>query len=511
MPLLSSRRRKVAIVVAVAMALLLAAVNVITFHRTATDALAHHGTKSLALSREIAPFTHSAIAWMQHFLYEGCALSGTDQWFKVALRRRGESDLEWSTRIYNTMVGMVEDGKGPNANQDILFRESILNPRLAGLLCTNVCRWHGKTPLCACDAAWTGDVELWRQQAQGRAKCFDFPLSIQDTRSTFLECAKIAFMDANAVRWAGMHNAMSIDQDYIQLMLENADRETIGRFISEGRMQVTEEEHQFPIAFSLVVHENPVQVAMLLQAVWKPHNAYCIHVDEKAATSVKDAIGALAALPNVFLPKRRYSVHYGHVSRLLADLSCYRDLLAQHRWLYAVNLCGADYPLVSNLDLVRRLRVLGGRSDVESGPVAGANGAHLAFVHRLQGEGPAARLVRTAERKKGQPPLNMTVFKGSAYNALSRHFLECFFRSRALVEAVRWFKDVWSPDEYFFSSVARLPGAAVAASKFNRSAGVGSLTKSVSHHSAWKGHDDCYGYWRHGICVFAIGDLQVGG
>jgi len=50
----------------------------------------------------------------------------------------------------------------------------------------------------------------------------------------------------------------------------------------QNSFYVSQEENQFPLAFTFVIYSRPVQVIRLLKAIYRPHNIYCIHPDAKA-------------------------------------------------------------------------------------------------------------------------------------------------------------------------------------------------------------------------------------
>lgn len=61
------------------------------------------------------------------------------------------------------------------------------------------------------------------------------------------------------------------------------------------------------------------------------------------------------------------SVVYAGWPRVQADLNCMADLYgASTKWKYFINLCGQDFPLKTNLEIVRTLRALKGRNSLES-------------------------------------------------------------------------------------------------------------------------------------------------
>jgi hypothetical protein len=89
------------------------------------------------------------------------------------------------------------------------------------------------------------------------------------------------------------------------------------------------QEVAYPLAYSIVVHKKAGQVERLLQAIYRPQNVYCIHIDAKAAAYFYDAFKNIGTcLPNVFIAKKREDVNWGGYSRLAADLNCMQELLA---------------------------------------------------------------------------------------------------------------------------------------------------------------------------------------
>ncbi|NXW11835.1 GCNT4 acetylglucosaminyltransferase, partial [Fregetta grallaria] len=131
---------------------------------------------------------------------------------------------------------------------------------------------------------------------------------------------------------------------------------------------VSPEEENFPIAYSLVVHKDVVMVERLIHSLYSHQNIYCIHYDQKAAKSFKSAMNSLAkCFPNIFIASKLETVDYAHISRLQADFNCLSDLMdSSVSWKYVINLCGQDFPLRSNFELVAELKKLGGGNMLET-------------------------------------------------------------------------------------------------------------------------------------------------
>ena len=53
---------------------------------------------------------------------------------------------------------------------------------------------------------------------------------------------------------------------------------------------VSKEEGQLPIAFGLTVYKGARPLERLLRAVYKPNNAYCIHIEKRTSAVFRKAI-----------------------------------------------------------------------------------------------------------------------------------------------------------------------------------------------------------------------------
>ena len=70
---------------------------------------------------------------------------------------------------------------------------------------------------------------------------------------------------------------------------------------------------------------------------------------------------------NIVLIKDRVDVTYAHYTRLLADLKCMDVLLKRnHQWKYLINLCGQDFPLKTNYQMVKLLNAMYPRQSIPS-------------------------------------------------------------------------------------------------------------------------------------------------
>ena len=178
------------------------------------------------------------------------------------------------------------------------------------------------------------------------------------------------------------------------------------------------------------VHKSPEMFERLLSVVWRPHNFYCVHVDSKTPPDVFARMAhAAACLGNVVLTGTRLSVVHGHISSLAADLECAKEALASAvRWRYHLNVCGQEFPLRTNLEMVQILTALRGNNDVENYPPSPLF-AGWSFKFRAalrQGVNLPTNVTKTPFLIAGAGALE--VRKGSAYNCVRRDFLEWALR-----------------------------------------------------------------------------------
>ncbi|KAM4533125.1 beta-1,3-galactosyl-O-glycosyl-glycoprotein beta-1,6-N-acetylglucosaminyltransferase 4-like [Fundulus diaphanus] len=224
---------------------------------------------------------------------------------------------------------------------------------------------------------------------------------------------------------------------------------------------VSDEEKDFPIAYSLVVHKNAWMVERLLRAVYSPNNIYCIHYDQKSSAEFISAMEGLAGcLPNVFISSKRETVYYASISRLKADLNCLSDLLiSEVKWKYVINLCGQDFPLKSNMELVSELKGLKGSNMLETSRPSELKKQRFLFHHELQDASfEYKKLPVKTQQPKSPPPYDIKIFVGNAYFVLSREFVQFMNSSVVVREILTWSEDTYSPDEHFWATVVRLPG-----------------------------------------------------
>ncbi|XP_051739254.1 beta-1,3-galactosyl-O-glycosyl-glycoprotein beta-1,6-N-acetylglucosaminyltransferase 3-like isoform X1 [Ctenopharyngodon idella] len=276
-------------------------------------------------------------------------------------------------------------------------------------------------------------------------------------------------------------------------------------------VSLSKEEKDFPIAYSMVIHEKIEMFERLLRAIYTPDNVYCVHVDQRSPEIFKEAVRAIAScLTNVFVASKLENVIYASWSRVQADINCMQDLLKSPvQWRYLLNTCGTDFPIKTNAEIVESLKHLNGRNSMESEVVESKNG-------RWQYHHNVTNVVTRTDVKKSPPPIQSPMFSGNAYFVVSREFVEHIFKTKEIQEFMEWEKDTYSPDEHMWATLQRMPsvpGSNPPNRKFDQSD-----MNAIAHLVKWSYHEGdlkkgapyppCTGMHRRAVCVYGAGDLK---
>ncbi|XP_029025219.1 beta-1,3-galactosyl-O-glycosyl-glycoprotein beta-1,6-N-acetylglucosaminyltransferase 4-like isoform X2 [Betta splendens] len=131
---------------------------------------------------------------------------------------------------------------------------------------------------------------------------------------------------------------------------------------------------------------------------------------------------------------------YLMVQRYNIDCSAIYDrdpVESEVKWKYVINLCGQDFPLKPNIELVSELKKL--------------NGANMLETRR-------PTMFKRSRFSRTPPPHDIQLFIGSAYFVLSREFVVFMNSSAVVKDFLAWTKGTYSPDEHFWATIVRLPG-----------------------------------------------------
>ncbi|XP_067229003.1 beta-1,3-galactosyl-O-glycosyl-glycoprotein beta-1,6-N-acetylglucosaminyltransferase 7 [Chanodichthys erythropterus] len=269
---------------------------------------------------------------------------------------------------------------------------------------------------------------------------------------------------------------------------------------------LSKEEEDFPLAFIITIHKELETFVRLLRAIYAPQNVYCIHIDDKAPEEYKTSVRNLSAcFSNVFLASVNEKVTYAGFSRLQADINCMKDLVKSPiKWKRVINLCGQDFPIQSNLELVRYMQ----ESKWKDRNMTPGIKQPPTMKHRTELQYEEVKGTHVAPKgkgqKKGPPPHSLTIYFGTAYYSLTRPFVEFVLKDPVAKDLLEWSRDTFSPDEHYWvtlNHIKEAPGSYVDGEW------EGNIRAIKWRDQEGTAHQGCKGQYIRDICVFGIGDL----
>ena len=219
---------------------------------------------------------------------------------------------------------------------------------------------------------------------------------------------------------------------------------------------ISEYELQFPLAFALSVYNTPQQIFRFLKVIYRKHNVYCLHYDQKSDPQFKQLMIQMAnCLPNVIVPSVIENVIWGWHTIVDAQMNCFDELLkvrASYPWRYVITLCGKEIPLRTNREMVQALSKLNGTSAIKLSTLNTVR-TRYEFRHILKN----GAVVQTEERL-GPIPFNLTMQKSTAYVALTEPFVDFLLHNKTAVTFRKYMENTKIPDEHFIATLFTVPG-----------------------------------------------------
>lgn len=206
------------------------------------------------------------------------------------------------------------------------------------------------------------------------------------------------------------------------------------------------------LAYLVIAHRDPAQVANLVRLVCRPGDYMLIHCDLHAGPAFQEQISsrlAGAGLANVRFAHRQW-VNWGGFSVTAVESDAVGELLAWSReWQYFINLSGQCMPTKSPTRLADFLTAEHGNNFIDCAD--------------LQTEWPGAlyRLrTLTVEHRSGwintriprRLPRHIRFYGGSAWFMLSRPFCEYLESSEVFRDTLNFLRHAQIPDECLFQT-----------------------------------------------------------
>ncbi|XP_053431586.1 beta-1,3-galactosyl-O-glycosyl-glycoprotein beta-1,6-N-acetylglucosaminyltransferase [Nycticebus coucang] len=344
------------------------------------------------------------------------------------------------------------------------------------------------------------------------------PLELVGENPSNINCTKVVQGDIDEIQKAKLETLTAkfrtrtrwTPHDYINMTSDCASFIKSRKYITEP---LSKEEAGFPIAYSIVVHHKIEMLDRLLRAIYMPQNFYCIHVDKKSEQPFLAAVmGIASCFNNVFVASQLESVVYASWSRVQADLNCMKDLYRMRAdWKYLINLCGMDFPIKTNLEIVRKLKSFMGENNLETEKMP----LHKEERWKKRYTVVDGKLTNTGTVKT-HPPLETPLFSGSAYFVVSREYVRYVLENEKIQKFMEWAQDTYSPDEYLWATIQRIPevpGSLSLSHKYDLSDML-----SVARFVKWQYYEGdiskgapyppCTGAHVRAVCVFGAGDLN---
>ncbi|XP_076444007.1 beta-1,3-galactosyl-O-glycosyl-glycoprotein beta-1,6-N-acetylglucosaminyltransferase-like [Babylonia areolata] len=265
-------------------------------------------------------------------------------------------------------------------------------------------------------------------------------------------------------------------------------------------LDAPQEERDFPLAFSMLFFKDLELAERLLRAVYRPHNFYCLHLDNKSPPATHRAAEHLVScFDNVFLASTPVTVKWGTFSVLEPELICMKDLWAYKTWRYFINLTGQEFPLKTTHQLVQILTALNGANDSR-------------WVCR--------RLYQNRWYNNFAAPHEIQPRKGSLHMTASRGLVDFILHNPVARDFLHWVNHTKFPDETFFSTLNHNPHLHVPGAYLGPPDTDAALKPYLSRFKNWgpywkdgQGRTNfnwpCHGKRVRNICVFGLGDLPL--
>jgi hypothetical protein len=112
-------------------------------------------------------------------------------------------------------------------------------------------------------------------------------------------------------------------------------------------------------------------------------------------------------------------------------------------WKYLFNLASTEFPLKTNYEIVKILKLFNGANDIEV--IKDINPLIYKYKWILKNDS----LFKT-NIKKEDPPHGFILAKGLTYGVFSYEFIDYAINNKYSIDLLKFLEDTYSPDELYF-------------------------------------------------------------
>ncbi|CEF70604.1 Glycosyl transferase, family 14-containing protein [Strongyloides ratti] len=270
---------------------------------------------------------------------------------------------------------------------------------------------------------------------------------------------------------------------------------------------LSKEEENFPLAYSFLVYKDYEFLELILSLIYQPQNIYCYAIDKKQPIKFKSKIYLLTScFKNVFVSDIEYKISSGGLHYGTSHIECIKKIKT-FKWKYIFLLQNHDFPLKTNAELVKILKIFKDTSDFKT-----AKGRKSLLNEKLDWSFKGLKIFKnTSSISMNTLKTTITLGKGYSEVTVSRKAIDYILNALNIVTYQNNFDNFhkYANDELFWSTLfsnyeyLKIPGTLPTHCIHSQGA-----MKSFTRFTVWnygKNLDDCPSrYKRHSICIIGI-------
>ncbi|CEF66569.1 Glycosyl transferase, family 14-containing protein [Strongyloides ratti] len=272
------------------------------------------------------------------------------------------------------------------------------------------------------------------------------------------------------------------------------------------KQHLTKEEETFPLAYSVIVFKNYYQLELQLSLSYSIYNHYCFIIDSKAKKLFnKQLIKLGSCFENVYIMKKVLPFDSNGRNYANGHLECLQYLISK-KWNYVFLLQNHDFPLKTNLQLIKILKIYNGASDFQMVP---------GYLERIDTFNDWSftnlNIFKNYSKNYNEYgyPFWLNFVKGFSEVTLSRIDVDYMFHELNLTTLLH---ELDYPkhgiDEMFWSTILSDENINFPGGMPNYCTNYGKRVEYITRKSVWRTKRVCKsGLIRHGICIHGMEDF----